>query len=379
MKLVLSEEEQFLKDTAKNFAEEKSPISHFRSLRDANDPQLWDKDIWSEMVKLGWPGILIPEEFGGSNFGVTGIGVILQECAKTLTPSPLFATGVLGAFALTQYGSEAQKKNFLPKIVNGEITTALAIDESSHHDPNKTVMTAIKSESGYTLNGKKIFVIDGASANLFIVLARTSGSKGDSTGLSLFLVDSGSSDIEIVKLDMADSRNYANIVFNNVNVESSSLLGDLETAGETVESILDIGRIAISAEMLGNAESAFDITLNYLKQRKQFGALIGSFQALQHRAAEMFCEIELTKSSVMAAMRAADESSNELQRLSSLSKTIAGETLHLVSNESIQMHGGIGVTDEYDIGFFLKRARVIEQIFGSAKFHTERYANLSGF
>ena len=379
MKLVLSEEEQFLKDTAKNFAEERSPISHFRSLRDANDPQLWDKDIWSEMVKLGWPGILIPEEFGGSNFGVTGIGVILQECAKTLTPSPLFATGVLGAFALTQYGSEAQKKNFLPKIVNGEITTALAIDESSHHDPNKTVMTAIKSDSGYTLNGKKIFVIDGASANLFIVLARTSGSKGDSTGLSLFLVDSGSSDIEIVKLDMADSRNYANIVFDNVNVESSSLLGDLETAGETVESILDIGRIAMSAEMLGNAESAFDITLNYLKQRKQFGALIGSFQALQHRAAEMFCEIELTKSSVMAAMRAADESSNELQRLSSLSKTIAGETLHLVSNESIQMHGGIGVTDEYDIGFFLKRARVIEQIFGSAKFHTERYANLSGF
>ena len=379
MKLVLSEEEQFLKDTAKNFAEERSPISHFRSLRDANDPQLWDKDIWSEMVKLGWPGILIPEEFGGSNFGVTGIGVILQECAKTLTPSPLFATGVLGAFALTQYGSEAQKENFLPKIVNGEITTALAIDESSHHDPNKTEMTAIKSESGYTLNGEKIFVIDGASANLFIVLARTSGSKGDSTGLSLFLVDSGSSDIEIVKLDMADSRNYANIVFNNVNVESSSLLGDLETAGETVESILDIGRIAMSAEMLGNAESAFDITLNYLKQRKQFGALIGSFQALQHRAAEMFCEIELTKSSVMAAMRAADESSNELQRLSSLSKTIAGETLHLVSNESIQMHGGIGVTDEYDIGFFLKRARVIEQIFGSAKFHTERYANLSGF
>ena len=379
MKLVLSEEEQFLKDTAKNFAEERSPISHFRSLRDSNDPQLWDKDIWSEMVKLGWPGILIPEEYGGSNFGVTGIGVILQECAKTLTPSPLFATGVLGAFALTQFGSDAQKKNFLPKIVNGEITTALAIDESSHHDPNKTEMTAIKSESGYTLNGKKIFVIDGASANLFIVLARTSGSKGDSTGLSLFLVDSGSSDIEIIKLDMADSRNYANIVFNNVNVESSSLLGDLETAGETVESILDIGRIAISAEMLGNAESAFDITLNYLKQRKQFGALIGSFQALQHRAAEMFCEIELTKSSVMAAMRAADESSNELQRLSSLSKTIAGETLHLVSNESIQMHGGIGVTDEYDIGFFLKRARVIEQIFGSAKFHTERYANLSGF
>ena len=379
MKLVLSEEEQFLKDTAKNFAEERSPISHFRSLRDNNDPNLWDKNIWLEMVKLGWPGILIPEEFGGSNFGVTGIGVILQECAKTLTPSPLFATGVLGAYAISEFGNDDQKNNYLPKIVNGEITTALAVDEISHHDPSATELIAKKNNSGFTLSGKKIFVIDGASADLLIVLARTSGSKGDSTGLSLFFIDSDQSGIEAKKLDMADSRNYANIYFNDVSVDKSSLLGDLETAGETVESILDIGRIAISAEMLGNAESAFEITLDYLKQRKQFGALIGSFQALQHRAAEMFCEIELTKSSVLAAMRAADENSNELQRLSSLSKTVAGETLYLVSNEAIQMHGGIGVTDEYDIGFFLKRARVAEQIFGSAKYHTERYANLSGF
>ena len=348
-------------------------------MRDNNDPKLWDKDIWSEMVKLGWPGILIPEEFGGSNFGVTGIGVILQECAKTLTPSPLFATGVLGAYAITQFGNDDQKSNYLPKIVSGEITTALAIDETSHHEPSKTEMTAKKNDSNFILNGKKIFVIDGASADILIVLARTSGVKGDSTGLSLFILNSDTSGIETKKLDMADSRNYANISFNEVIIDESSLLGDLETAGETVESILDIGRIAMSAEMLGNAESAFEITLDYLKQRKQFGALIGSFQALQHRAAEMFCEIELTKSSVMAAMRAADENSNELQRLSSLSKTMAGETLHLVSNEAIQMHGGIGVTDEYDIGFFLKRARVAEQIFGSAKYHTERYANLSGF
>lgn len=267
----------------------------------------------------------------------------------------------------------------MPKIVSGEITIALAIDETSHHEPSKTEMTAKKNDSNFILNGKKIFVIDGASADILIVLARTSGVKGDSTGLSLFILNSDTSGIETKKLDMADSRNYANISFNEVIIDESSLLGDLETAGETVESILDIGRIAMSAEMLGNAESAFEITLDYLKQRKQFGALIGSFQALQHRAAEMFCEIELTKSSVMAAMRAADENSNELQRLSSLSKTMAGETLHLVSNEAIQMHGGIGVTDEYDIGFFLKRARVAEQIFGSAKYHTERYANLSGF
>ena len=379
MKLVLTEEEQFLKDTAKNFAEERCPISHFRSLRDSNDSNLWDKDIWKEMTALGWPGILIPEEYGGSNFGITGISVILEECAKTLTPSPLFATGVLGAFSITNFGNDDQKQDYLPKISSGDLTTALAIDESSHHNPADTEMVAKKDGKKFVLNGKKTFVIDGASADLLIVLARTSGNKGESSGLTLFLIDSNDTGIEKIKLDMADSRNYANINFNNVEVSAKNILGDEETGGETVENILDIGRIAIASEMLGNAEAAFETTLDYLKQRKQFGVLIGSFQALQHRAAEMFCELALTKSSVMAAMKAADEGSNELQRLSSLSKTMAGETLHLVSNEAVQMHGGIGVTDEYDIGFFLKRARVAEQIFGSAKFHTERYANISGF
>ncbi len=379
MKLILTEEEQFLKDTAKNFAEERSPITHFRSLRDNSDPMLWDKDMWNEMSKLGWPGIMIPEEFGGSNFGLSGICVVLQECAKTLTPSPLFASGVLGAYAINNYGTKEQKEKYLPLIASGELTTSVAIDESSHHNPNDTVLKAKKSGDEFILSGKKIFVIDGTSSDLLIVLARTSGEKGDSTGLTLFLVDSNNDNIDRIKLDMADSRNYANIIFDEVKISSNNILGDIEAGGEAIDDVLDIGRIAMSAEMLGNSEAAFETTLDYLKQRKQFGVLIGSFQALQHRAAEMFCEIELTKSSVIAAMRAADERSNDVQRLSSLAKTIAGETLHLVSNEAIQMHGGIGVTDEYDIGFFLKRARVAEQIFGSAKFHTERYANLSGF
>ena len=379
MKLILTEEEQFLKDTAKSFAEERSPITHFRSLRDMSDPILWDKNIWNEMSKLGWPGIMIPEEFGGSNFGLSGICVVLQECAKTLTPSPLFASGVLGAYAINNYGTKEQKEKYLPLIASGELTTSIAVDESSHHNPYDTVLIAKKNSDEYILSGKKNFVIDGTSSDLLIVLARTSGKKGDLTGLTLFLVDPTNEGIDRIKLEMADSRNYANIIFDNVKISSKNILGDIEAGGEAIDDVLDIGRIAMSAEMLGNSEAAFETTLDYLKQRKQFGVLIGSFQALQHRAAEMFCEIELTKSSVIAAMRAADERSNDVQRLSSLAKTVAGETLHLVSNEAIQMHGGIGVTDEYDIGFFLKRARVAEQIFGSAKFHTERYANLSGF
>ena len=379
MKLILNEEQQFLKDTAKNFAEERTPINHFRSLRDNKDDLLWDKDTWKEMVNLGWSGILIPEEYGGSNFGLAGISVILQECGKTLTPSPLFATGVLGAYAISQYGTEEQKKKYLPQIVNGEITTAIAIDESSHHNPLNINMPAVLKDNSYILNGKKVFVVDGASADLLIVVARTSGKTGDSTGLTLFLVENNQPSINVVKLDMADSRNYANITFSDITVQKENILGDVEAGGEAIENILDIGRIAISAEMLGNTEAAFESTISYLKERKQFGVLIGTFQALQHRAAEMFCEIELTKSSIMAAMQGADNNSNELQRLASLAKTMAGETLHLVSNEAIQMHGGIGVTDEYDLGFYLKRSRVVEQIFGCSKFHTERYANISGF
>ena len=377
MKLVLNEEQQMLSDSAKDFAANRTPVNHFRSLRDNNNPLNWDKDVWKEMVDLGWSGILIPEEFGGSDFGLAGISVIMQEVGKTLTPSPLFATAVMGASAINTFGTQEQKAEYLPKIAAGKITTAIAIDEESHHAPFNSIAQAELVGDEWVLNGKKKFVVDGASADILIVLARTSGVKGDKAGLTLFIVDANHTGVEIIKTDMADCRNYANIVLDNVTISKDALLGDQESGGEAIDKILDEGRIALSAEMLGNSEAAFEMTLNYLKERKQFGVLIGTFQALQHRAAEMFCEIELTKSAVMAAMQGADENNNDLQRMASLAKSIAGETLYLVSNESVQMHGGIGVTDEYDIGFYMKRARVAEVIFGGANFHQERYANLS--
>jgi acyl-CoA dehydrogenase len=379
MKLVLNEEQQMLSDSAKDFAANRTPVNHFRSLRDNNDPLNWDKDVWREMVDLGWSGILIPQEFGGSDFGLAGISVIMQEVGKTLTPSPLFATAVMGASAINTFGTQEQKAEYLPKIAAGNITTAIAIDEESHHAPFNSMAQAELVGDEWVLNGKKKFVVDGASADILIVLARTSGVKGDKAGLTLFIVDANHTGVEIIKTDMADCRNYANIVLDNVKISKDALLGDQESGGEAIDKILDEGRIALSAEMLGNSEAAFEMTLNYLKERKQFGVLIGTFQALQHRAAEMFCEIELTKSAVMAAMQGADENNNDLQRMASLAKSIAGETLYLVSNESVQMHGGIGVTDEYDIGFYMKRARVAEVIFGGANFHQERYANLSNF
>ena len=303
----------------------------------------------------------------------------MQEIGKTLTPSPLLATAVLGASAINTFGTQEQKAEYLPKIASGEITTALAVDEESHHAPSNTLTKAELVGDEWVINGKKKFVVDGSSADILIVLARTSGIKGENMGLTLFILDANQEGVEVIKTDMADCRNYANIVFNNVSLAKKALLGDQESGGEAIDKILDEGRIALAAEMLGNSEAAFEMTLNYLKERKQFGVLIGTFQALQHRAAEMFVEIELTKSAVMAAMQGADENNNDLQRMASLAKSIAGETLHLVSNESVQMHGGIGVTDEYDVGFYMKRARVAEVIFGGANFHQERYANLSNF
>jgi len=379
MKLILTEEQQFLKDTAQSFSRDKTPTNHFRKLRDDNSSKCWDDSIWQEMVQLGWSGILVPEDFGGSDFGVAGISVIMQELGKTLTPSPLLATAVLGVSTIKLLGSGEQKNMYLSKIVSGEITAALAIDEGSHHSPFNIEASAKLEGDNWVLNGQKVFVIDGASADIILIVARTSGKAGESNGLSVFVADKNSAGLEISRIATADCRNYANITMNNLSLNQNTLLGEIDVAGEVVEKVLDLGRIAIASEMLGNTEEAFEITVNYLKERKQFGVAIGSFQALQHRAAKMFCEIELTKSAVMAAMHAADENSNELERLSSLAKFQAGETLHLVSNEAIQMHGGIGVTDEYDIGFYLKRARVAEQIFGTSEYHQARYANISGF
>jgi len=379
MALILNEEQQSLKDIAKEFLQKNAPVTHFREIRDTNNELGYDEVLWKEMVNLGWPGILIPEEYGGFDFGMVGMGSIFEEMGKTLTPSPLFATGVLGASLISIGGNDSQKQTLLPKIVDGSLTTALALEENNRHSPNVISTSATKSGDNYEISGEKTFVIDGHSANLLIVAARTEGSIDDESGITLFMLDPKTDGLEITKTSMVDSRNSAQVKLRNVVVSSSDILGGLNNGSGILENVLDRAQIAISAEMLGNASQAFQITLEYIKERKQFGAVIGTFQALQHRAAEMYSEIELTKSSVIAACNAVDENSNDLKRMASLAKFKAGETNHLVTNEAIQMHGGVGVTDEYDVGLYLKRARVTEQIFGNSEYHIDRYATLSDY
>ena len=379
MALILNEEQQSLKDIAKEFLQKNAPVTHFREIRDTNNELGYDEVLWKEMVNLGWSGILIPEEYGGFDFGMVGMGSIFEEMGKTLTPSPLFATGVLGASLISIGGNDSQKQTLLPKIVDGSLTTALALEENNRHSPNVISTSATKSGDNYEISGEKTFVIDGHSANLLIVAARTEGSIDDESGITLFMLDPKTDGLEITKTSMVDSRNSAQVKLRNVVVSSSDILGGLNNGIGILENVLDRAQIAISAEMLGNASQAFQITLEYIKERKQFGAVIGTFQALQHRAAEMYSEIELTKSSVIAACNAVDENSNDLKRMASLAKFKAGETNHLVTNEAIQMHGGVGVTDEYDVGLYLKRARVTEQIFGNSEYHIDRYATLSDY
>ena len=382
MSLVLSEDQQLLKDSAKAFVDQNAPVSVLRGLRDSKDAQGYDQNLWRQMLELGWAGMAIPEAYGGFEFGYGGLGVVLEESGRTLVSSPLIATVLLGASAINELGSDAQKSEFLPQVVSGELLLALAIDEKPHHRPCRIETSAVKSGEGYVLNGCKTFVLDGHIANKLIVVARTAGAIDDEAGLSVFLVDAAAEGVSINRSWMVDSRNSAMLSLNDVKVGADALLGAEGDAYSSLTRVLDIGRIGVAAEMLGSMQQAFEITLDYLKQREQFGVLIGSFQGLQHRAAEMYSEIELCKSAVRAALAAlddADKTDADIAEFASIAKAKLSEVATLVSNEALQMHGGIGMTDEYDIGFYMKRARVAAAFLGDALFHRERYASLNGF
>ncbi len=379
MSLVPSEEQRQFADTAREFLRDHAPVTAFRQLRDSRDPLGYSMDLWSRMAELGWAGITIPEQYGGLDFGFAGMGLLLQECGRTLAASPLFATCVLGAGAVQLAGNDAQKDEILPLVATGELRLALALEESHRHAPAGVAMSAVRNAAGWRLNGVKQFVADGNSAERLVVVARTSGSTGEEQGLSLFLVDTGAPGVERSRLSLLDSRNAARVIFNEVQLEAGSLLGEEGNAWPVLAQVLDRGRAALSAEMLGGAEECFDRTVAYLKQREQFGAVIGTFQALQHRAAQMFAELELFRTAVRAACDAVDTNAAMLPMLASLAKARANDGAELITNEAVQLHGGIGTTDELDIGLFLKRSRVCMQLLGDSAFHRDRYARLRGF
>ena len=379
MALVLNEEQRLLQETAKDFLGSRAPVEALRKLRDKRDAIGYEAALWQEMAEMGWASIIVPETYGGLEFGFLGLGVVIEEAGRTLTASPLLCSGVVGASAILLGGSEEQKQSLLPAIAQGELTFALALEETHHHRPHHIGVTASQQGDGYVLNGSKCFVLDGHSADRLIVVARSHGKPRETEGLSLFLVEGDAPGVTRTRTIMADSRNAANIHLNNVTVTASSILGEVGDGWSVLEPVLDRGRVALAAEMMGYAVESFERTVNYLKEREQFGVLIGTFQSLQHRAAHIQSELELSRSVLLQALSSVDDSPEELPVMASLAKSRLNELVKLVTNEAVQMHGGIGVTDDLEIGFFLKRARSAMQIFGDTGYHKDRYATLNGY
>lgn len=354
---VLTDEQTMLRDMARDWAGNESPVSAWRKVRDGDGAAGYDAGAFATMAQMGWTGIVIPEAQGGSDFGWLSLGLVIEELGKTLTASPLAASAV-AASAILLGGSEAQKARWLPRIASGELVATLAVGEGPRFDPANIAATV----EGGRLSGTKAFVAEGDSAGLFAVAA-TDG---------LYLVEAGAG-VTVSRRHLADFRSHAQVTFDGAVAEKLA-----EGGAGLLDAVVDRAAVLASAEMLGMAGAAFDTTLAYLKQRVQFGQVLATFQALQHRMANLYSEIELMRSAVEAGLAAIDRG-GDTRQAASLAKGKANEVGHLMSRELIQLHGGIGMTDEYDAGFTLKRMRVLEQMWGNAAYHRDRFARLSGF
>jgi alkylation response protein AidB-like acyl-CoA dehydrogenase len=379
MALVLTEEQSMLRDSARGLISDKAPVTHLRQLRDSKDAAGFSRELWKEFAGMGFAGLLVPEEFGGSALGCVEAGVVMEEIGRTLMPSPFLSTAVLAVSALARGGSAAQKAEHLPKISKGELIASLAVDEGAKHRPLQTSLKAVRSGNGFKLTGSKALVVDGHVAGLLIVAARSAGAAGESNGMTLFLVDPKAKGVATERTVMVDAHNAARIEFDNVEVDSDHVLGEVDQGHALLEGVLDIGRGAVASEMVGLSEEVFSRTVTYLKERKQFGKAIGEFQALQHRAAQLYIDIEITRAAVLKALQTLDGNFEKAANSVAVAKARAGTTATRAVQEGVQMHGGMGMTDQFDIGFFMKRARVCEELFGDANFHADRLARMRSY
>lgn len=353
----LSEEQEMLRDMAREWAANESPVAAFRKLRDSGTDEGFDRLAWQAMAGMGWTGVIIPEAHGGSDFGWLSMGLVVEELGKTLTVSPLVASTV-AASAIMLGGSEEQQAKWLPRIASGEATATLAVDEGPRHEPAK-VATGF---SDGKISGTKSFVPEAHGADLFIVAAKD----------GLYLVEKGDG-VTVSRRSLVDQRSHGEVRFEGAPAEK--LAGG---NGSLLDDVLDRARILAAAEMLGMAQAVFDTTLGYLKQRVQFNQVLSSFQALQHRMADLFGDLAMMRSAVEGGLQALD-SGFGVARAVTIAKAEANRVLHKMSNEGIQLHGGIGMTDEYDVGFYLKRARVLEAQWGNTAFLRDRFAALAGY
>jgi acyl-CoA dehydrogenase len=380
MSLVLTEDQTMLARTAGAFMAEHSPVSRLRKLRDSGDERGYSLQVFGKMAELGWTAIPFAEADGGLGMGLAEVVLVTEAMGRTLAPEPLIPSLLLAGQALARAGSAAQKQAWLAPAIAGEKVLALAHAEAgARFDLARVALRAERSPGGYGLSGEKLHVWGGHLADAYVVSARVRGAPGEAPGIALFLVPAAAKGVSSTRQSRVDSQNAAVVRFDGVQVQDGDLIGAAGEGYAVLEDAVDRATVALCGEMLGGMSEAFDRTLAYLKERKQFGVAIGSFQALKHRAARMYIELELARSAVMAAARAIDAGGEGARPLVSVAKARVSDAYCLVANEAVQMHGGIGMTDEHEIGFFMKRARACEMTFGDAAFHRDRFAALSGF
>jgi alkylation response protein AidB-like acyl-CoA dehydrogenase len=379
MPMILTEEQAMLRDSAREFMAEQSPVAALRKLRDSTDPDGYSRPLWQAFSEMGYAGMLVPESFGGLGLGHVEVGVLMEQIGRQLCASPFLASSVVATSALLAGGSDSQQQAWLPQIASGHATATLAIDEAAKHRPRTTALAARPDAGGWLLEGHKTFVLDGHVADLLIVATRTAGHPGEASGLTLFLVERGAPGVEIERTLMVDAHNAARVTFRQARVDASACLGPVHEARAVLDAALAAGRIAAAAELLGVADEAFARTVEYLKQRRQFGRLIGEFQALQHRAAHLYTELELTRAAVLHAQRQLDARAADAPEAVAVAKARAGRTATLAVQEGVQMHGGMGMTDEFDIGLYMKRARVLNELFGDHHHHLDQLALGRGY
>lgn len=375
MPLYLTEDQVMLRDTAKDFVADHAPVSHMRSLRDAKDATGFSRDLWKQFAEMGFTGILIGEDQGGLGLGHVEAGIVLEEIGRNLSPSPFLSTAVAAVKALE---GTAHAERWFPGIIAGETVAALAIDEKGKHG-DAVALTAERAGNGFKLSGKKQFVTHGHVADLLIVAARTAGGPNDAEGVTLFAVPRDIAGVDTTPERLADASLASRVTFDNVQLDADAVIGDVDAGRTALNRLLAAGRTGAAAELVGVGGGAMDLTVGYLKERKQFGTLIGSFQALQHRAAHLYSELEVARAAVLKAQQLLDEGSDRADATVSVAKAQSSLATQLAVQEGVQMFGGIGMTDEFDIGFYMKRHRVLAEMFGDANYHANRLAVLAGY
>lgn len=379
MPLFHNEDQAMLADSATGFmAEEGNIAKQLRHYRDGGCPDGFGHKLWHQMAEMGFTGMLVDEDDGGLGMGHVEAGIVLEQIGRNLTPSPFLTSSVLAATAL-KHGSADLKGRYLPGLIEGKSVFAVAIDETAKHRPSRIATRAEKSGNGFKLSGAKTFVIQAVAADMLVVAARTSGGDDDNEGITLFAVPKDASGMSQDPVRLVDSSVASHVKFDSVELDGDAVIGEVDGGRGILNAMLTAGRVGAAAEGIGVASGAMDLTIDYLKQRKQFGTLIGEFQALQHRASHLYSEVEIARASVIKAQQLLDAGAPSAELMSSVAKAKVAKSAGLAVKEGVQMHGGIGMTDEYDIGLYMKRDRALQEFLGDAYFHANRVAELSGY